>query len=118
MKKLDALFIRACKSENPEVRIVSVYKRFYLRNDMEQEQLNVYLVDILERICTKYNLLNTSDLISGLSPGSHFSKDIKGEAVPYWEKVLSILISKIRLTDVEKVFGEDFPSPLRFRSTL
>ena len=32
MDKVEQLFVRACKSNNPKVRLVSVLRRFYIGN--------------------------------------------------------------------------------------
>jgi hypothetical protein len=50
MDKVDNLLIRACKADNPDKRLKSVYRRFY-GNYPDPEQ---YLVVILSRICDLY----------------------------------------------------------------
>ena len=56
LTKLDILWIRACKSKEPEKRLVSLYRRFY------HSKLNlkypshpiVYIVPILLELCDSY----------------------------------------------------------------
>jgi hypothetical protein len=104
MTKLEQLFIRACKSSDGKKRIRSLYRRFYYYEYDPQHAVN-----ILAEICDKHLHLKTAELISDLSPNNEW----KHPANNYWERCLSILIGKIRLSEVSKFDG--LTAPLRFR---
>jgi hypothetical protein len=116
MDKVTQLFIRACKSINPDKRLQSVYKRFYGSKDMYSEHISV----ILLKICQDYNLLTLESFASKigreiswiLSPVfNRHSKTVDYNS--YLESVNSVCISAIRLTKVSKLEG--FTAPRKFR---
>jgi hypothetical protein len=90
MNKLEQLFVRACKSKNPETRVGSVLRRFYLL-DMGPE----YAIPMLADICEKYRLISIPKLIEALSPFN----DWKYESRSKGDSRLGVLISVIRLSE-------------------
>jgi len=109
MDNLDQLLIRACKSKEPEIRLRSVYRRFYLSTD-DEIRVRVSLVAILARICDD-NLTSTiTEVITGLSPNRYNILNTKTE---YLDRTLSFLISKIRLAKTDDLQG--LTPPAKFR---
>jgi hypothetical protein len=105
MDKLDQLFIRACKVENSEKRLQSVYRRFYL----PYEQSTVQIIPILARIIDENLSYKVVDILTDMSPSS-----IKVcESMTYYEKCLSVLISKIRYANINEFDG--LTRPLKFK---
>lgn len=98
MDKTELLFIRACKSLNPSVRVKSVYRRFYAI-----EPKSIYIVYALIKICDKYLKISLTDIINDLNPDNSW-KYIETK-MDYYDRVMSVLISKIRFAKVE-VFPE------------
>lgn len=47
LRKTEMLLIRACKSRDPQKRLVSVYRRFYYNGNMTEIQVNNALICIL-----------------------------------------------------------------------
>jgi hypothetical protein len=110
MNKYTQLFIRACKSNNPKQRVQSVYNRFYGKfADSETP-----IAGLLLEICEDYNLLTLSKLASELDP-NHPLRRLFPERCEnnYWQNVINICTSAIRLTTKDKLEG--FISPRRFR---
>lgn len=108
MNKLDQLFIRACKLENPHKRVFSVYKRFYCRDIKNPEP---HIINILAKLCDKYVPMTTTHLLGVLDP-NHIQFFIR-EDYDYNQACLQTLISRIRLSEVSKFPG--LTSPARFR---
>lgn len=102
------LFIRACKHNT--TRVYKVYRRFYC-DTLTKEQEHYEIANLLIHITDKYNLISDTELMHSLSPISHWNDTSN----LYWEKLVFILISAIKLTIVKDVFPE-FRSPLRFRN--
>ena len=107
MKKLDQLFIRACKSKMPARRILSVYRRFYAIKDPKPY---VFIANILARICEKYNLITVVDLVSALDDQNQW---MRPEAVNCSKRCMEVLITKIRFTSVKELPGLTAPAWFR-----
>lgn len=102
MNKIDQLFIRACKVENPKKRLQSIYRRFYL----PCEQYAIATSHILAGIVDENLEYKIGDILVDMSPYS-----IKiSEDMTYYEKFLNVLISKIRYTSNDKFDGLTKPS--------
>lgn len=114
MDKTELLIIRACKSLDPETRLVSVYKRKYGNYDGK----DCYIAMILENICEKFDLVKTSDLLRDLHPDNQWKFNITDSItnINYWSLVKRILTSLIRLTPIDKFDG--FISPIRFKRDI
>ena len=108
MDNTTQLFIRACKSKNPEKRINSVYRRFYTHHS----DADIHIINILSRICDMYLKLRVVDVISEISPEKAWLT-CNGE-YNYNKACLSVLTSKIRLSEV-KVFN-GLSKPLMFKN--
>ena len=108
MDNIDQLFIRACKSREPEKRILSVYRRFYLSGG---EQSYSHLVAILAKIINERIDYPLTDILSDLNPENPWrSASNEGS---YWERVFDLLVSKIRLARVSELQGLKAPLKLR-----
>lgn len=108
MTNTEQLFIRACKSLNPELRVRIVYRRFYGSYDDNHDADIAYL---LTKIVDKYDLVSTIDLIESLNPMDKWKYANDDDL--YLTIVMKVMISKIRLCEISKLDG--FKKPLRFR---
>ena len=102
MKKLDQLFIRACKANNPNKRLQSVYRRFYLGDGSDCKP---HVIRILGKICDDYSLLSIVDFIDKQAQMSW----IDGDA----NKPLEAIVSTIRFSPT--CIFEGLGAPLKFR---
>tara|TARA_R110002072_G_scaffold299355_1_gene474686 strand:+ start:1313 stop:1645 length:333 start_codon:yes stop_codon:yes gene_type:complete len=107
MNKIDQLFIRACKSRNPKKRVLSVYRRFYCSRD----NVEFYVAGTLTDIVDKNLDYSASDMLSDMNPDNAW-RWVEGDA-SYWERVNAVLISKIRLSKIDKFEG--LTAPLMFK---
>ena len=108
MKKLDQLFVRACKTLRPEQRVRSVYRRYYTRQPVPDR----YVIGILAELCDTYVPMSAVDLVRELSPKQVWMNTETG-GYSYDKECLRVLINRIRFSEVR-----EFPSmtaPLRFR---
>ena len=108
MNKTDQLFIRACKSKDAKKRVCSVYRRFYLLGQPKSHDL----ARILVRIVDKHLTFTASDLISSLHPDHAWKHGLTADA-DYWDRVVAVLISKIRLSEVQYFDGLSTPAMFR-----
>ena len=110
----ETLLIRACKSENPKKRLMSVYKRRYC-SPLNKDECVSNIILILCPLVESLGNFHIHDIIVSISPNNMkhllFSN---GDVYNYNNEVLEYLISKIRHTEV-KDLGEDFRVPRRFR---
>lgn len=103
LDKTEILFIRACKSKNPDIRVKSVYRRFYCRHEKNED---FYICGILASLCDKKKLISISDLISSLYESNGYRFGIE-QSASHWSKSNTILISSIRYTDCKKFDGQN-----------
>lgn len=105
-----ALFVRAAKSSNPDFRIKRLYeKRYY--HIMDYVHVCVILLEIVE----KYKLMTARDWIDGLNPDNGWKYGIsKHEELPYHDRCVKLMISKIQMTPVKRFEG--YPTPAKFRN--
>lgn len=103
---IDQLVIRACKSKHPYQRLHSVYRRFYIKKqDPDQE-----IANLLAKICDRFTLVNSSELVNEMDPANNWKYD---NDINYWQQVVHVLSSKIRLSEIVKFPG--LIKPLIFR---
>jgi hypothetical protein len=107
MEKLDVLFVRACKSSDPKIRLKSLYRRFYLNN----ENPTPHLVNILGNIVDKHIPMSAVTLMYELSPVNNWKY---GEGAKFHDICLGVLITRIRLSKVDVFPG--FVKPAQFRN--
>lgn len=105
MNTTNNLFIRACKSLNPSIRLESVYRRFYLKNDNP----NPHITRILARICDDYNLCTSIQIIEKFFEHKRFSEDMNDTQLFF-----HTFLSFIRFANVNKF--EDYRVPAMFRN--
>lgn len=106
MNNIDQLFVRACKAGNPDKRLQSVYRRFYLSSTKEDSipHIVVILGNIIDKYLPPIRLVN---LLQSLDTEFDIPKR------PYRELCLQVLTSKIRYckaTDIQGII-----TPIRFR---
>ncbi len=109
MDNVEALIIRACKSNSQVYRLKALHKRFYYA-----EFKPVYMVMILSEIVSKYGLIcldkyikDYADPAMGWQWGCTAQDD-------HNTRTMKALCSIIRLTSVDK-FHNMLPIPRRFR---
>jgi len=105
MDNTTQLFIRACKSNNPELHVRAVYKRFYV-NGNDHNTVRNALINILGDICDKHIQTNIRDLMMDLQPGGRYG----GPKLPYLDQCLSVLVSIIQTTKVDQFKGLTTPA--------
>ena len=119
MTKLDMLLIRACKTENPNKRLRSIYRRFYL-NSKEYE---FNLVGIMSKIVDEYCPITMIEYFR-IKDEKKRQYDtclaVHGEMPPEeWEQELNILINHIRFNFNNEHFKETgCKVPIIFRRKL
>lgn len=108
MNNIELLVIRACKSECPDKRLVSVYRRFYGKYDEKTttEGINHILVTLVDR----YKLMDIYDIIKEMSPDNSWKYQSNDT---YLGVANQILLSSIRLSSINVFPG--FVSPKRFK---
>lgn len=104
---IQTLFIRACKSKDPEKRVSSVYRRFYL--PYSESDTTAIIASLLTEIVEQYTPIHLHKLLKELSPQAYFYNP----ETDYWTKVKNILINHIRLSHKD-CFG-NMCRPLMFR---
>lgn len=113
MNKLDMLWIRACKSENPEQRVRTLYRRFYtnLGNEHAEKQI---ISELLTNVVEKYCSYKLSYLLADINPKN--MRWIMHTHVPsYYERVFDTMINYIRLTRIDEL-PDDFIKGAKWRN--
>lgn len=100
MTKIHQLIIRACKSQNPQRRLRSVYRRFYGKFDYDTE--SKYLPVIVCEVVDEYLKPTVFNVIKGISCWDYIPEF---NSLGYNQKVLRYLVDLIRYSDVEKFPG-------------
>lgn len=110
MRKIEQLFVRACKSPDSHKRVYSVYRRFYCRTT--DTTTNSAIAGILARIYDTYLTPSATSLISDFHPGNRWKYGVE-DADDYWSAAVKILTAKIRQTERSKF--PDLTPPAMFR---
>jgi len=109
MDNTTLLFIRACKSKDPRTRIESVYRRFYLKANSEEEKQK-HIVIILAKVCDTAKIpINFTDIIENMHPDHVFSK-FATEPQTYTARARRVLESYIRFTPAVEIEGYVAPA--------
>ena len=108
MDKIQALIIRACKSNSTEYRLKRIYESVYYGQYAPKHML-VILLDIVE----KYELIRLRNLVRELNPDTAWWRHAIEIVECYEERACKVLISAIRLTEVSKFEG--YPIPCKFK---
>lgn len=124
MDKLTVLFIRACKANDPDKRLRSIYRRFFLSTHSEAQYLSCVASRLVD-ICDTYLDKNANYLLDALSPGNDWKyapelgaetvlvRSEQNPTVLYLTKMCKVLVSRIRFASVDSFLG--LPKPARFR---
>ena len=110
MDNVTALFIRACKSLNPETRVRSVYRRFY----GSTEPCNAQLAYLLCEIVQEYKLISTTGLIARLDPAHVYFYSNPYVPVEYADRCLIVMRSILRFASIDQI--PDYPVARRYRA--
>jgi len=112
LSKLDQLFIRGCKSNDPSKRVVSVYRRYYHRNCDPTSPL----VSILSKVCQQYSLMSTFDTLCALHPNNRWKLSEEpslDSPENYNDLCLKYLINVIRFTANDKFPPMPYPAIIK-----
>lgn len=105
METIEQLLIRACKSYNPKVRLVSVLRRFYVGDaDINDNHTIAGLINHLSYIVDEYCPMKTIDIIAKLEEDYSWLSKHKDERT-FREKALDMLISRICCTKASNFIG-------------
>jgi hypothetical protein len=110
---LQMLFIRACKSNNPQKRLQRLYHAFYgCSIDIPQAELNMHISNNLMDICERYELTKLRDVMAVMNPSHYISRGYAPDT-PYWEMVSITMSNVIRFTEVKQFPGMRLPRKFR-----
>lgn len=109
MDKVEQLLIRACKSNDPARRLLSVHRRFYGAYKNNNARNLVCIIGILAPIVDKYKPYpSCADVINEIARPTTIFDERDGLA-----RALQMLIHRIKFTEHNKLPG--LTSPLLFR---
>lgn len=109
MDNITKLWIRACKSLDPETRVNSVYRRFYCAEDGRNRDIAIAM--ILSQIVDEVSAIPCGDMISMLHP-DHY---LYGRSC-HFKQSRAVMESRLRMTNAKKIKG--WTTPAKFRSKL
>lgn len=114
MDTLTTLFIRACKSKEPTIRLRSIYRRFFV-DGIPDDLMWACIASRLADICDKYWTDNASYLVQEMFPSNEwrYKDGDSNEPLPYNQKVVRILVNRIRFTHVDRF--PDLKKAARYR---
>ena len=107
MNKIDQLFIRACKTNDPITRLRSIRKRFFLVGKVNDD---MHIIHRLADICDKYAPMKISDVITKMSDSYYWYEKVKPDAE---QRCLNMLMSRIAFTKVSELNGLTAPAIFR-----
>ena len=109
MNKLDNLFIRACKADDPMTRLVSVHRRMYLVTCSDPF---IHIKHILCKLCMKYDVVGLDRFIDSMCPTNNW---MYGPVdLDFNEKTVRVLMTALRLSSMKK-FPDTYRKPACFR---
>ena len=111
LSKMDSLWIRACKSKDPDKRLRSLYRRFYLRC-LDDADLDVFLVSTLLEICERTVPVPARKILNDMNPSKFMWIE---DAIPtlYWTRAKWCVVNHLRFIDRDKLPWLHLP--LRFK---
>jgi len=95
MNKITQLFIRACKSKNPQKRLRSISRRFYIRTINEDGYITMKLAEI----CDKYVPIKATKLYEELIH-PFVMRDYSNQ-----EKLFHFFLNNIRFAEISAFPG-------------
>lgn len=104
MNKIDQLTVRACKSLDPDTRLESIIRRFYLTGSKTNELL---LISLLSGVVDNYHPIKSNKLINTMLSSMFHEVDATME-----RKMYCALKNHIRFAE-RATF--DMPNPARYR---
>jgi len=109
MDNTTQLFIRACKSSDPQKRVRSVYNKYYLKCNEPEEHIAFLLAQIVD----KYLTIPVWEIMMDIHPNNSYYYN-EGQPDNLWIIYMNVLILKIRLSEKSKF--PEFVIPLRFKN--
>lgn len=105
MKNIEQLIVRACKSDNPQKRLASVYRRFWLSPRMFGSSMAaIVMTNQLADLCQKYQLIELDKYVNKMQ-----QSPLSGEEETINQRQYRILIETVRYTSNEKFEGLTLP---------
>ena len=101
MNKIDQLIVRACKSKDPEKRLDSVVRRFYLQQPNDSDK-KYQLLNILVQIVNDYKLCSITQALFAYQEASYI------QYLTPSEKLIDFCLGHIRHAERSK-----FPHTMR-----
>lgn len=114
LSKAELLFIRACKSRNPEHRINRLYRMMYMGLLPVDEQQVLYILGIIHEKCYKYHHKGVVSLIYATSPQNRLMLGCTMDS-SHNDVFKAVIISTLR--DMAIVDIEGWIHPARFRNS-
>lgn len=105
LNNLNKLYIRACKSKNPQKRLRSIYRRFYFYQPAIQDEV---IANNLAAIVEEYNLLTISKLTQALDPCNDYCYS-GDDPKSHWNRIMVAMWQAIRYTHRDDL--PDFLTP-------
>ena len=110
MDNIDMLFIRACRSNNPKIRLVSLQKRFWI---YESKIMTDYIINsVLSEIVDKYTDIGVDKFFQRCCDDT-FEYDNNGKIIKRKVTIREALIKIIRFAEVTCFPG--FKPPVMFK---
>lgn len=114
ISKIDQLFIRACKSSNPDKRLRSIYRRFYLKASHEDE--TIYISNHLVYLVDKYFTLSIGEYLRRRS-GWLMYFDVAQEVASDHQITLWVMRGYLAYgVTLDDCFKVGIPKPAMFRN--
>lgn len=95
MDKVTQLIVRACKSRDPEVRLKTLYRRFYLVNPDDDQTVYFHMAGLLSTLCDNYLDVRMSRIVGDLCPSNQWKFGVN-EDDSYWQGIVKVLTSYVR----------------------
>lgn len=108
LTKIDQLWIRACKAEDYNKRLRSVYRRFYLSTS-DDESVKAAITSLLAGIIdSELKGLSATDVLS-------LNSSMYNEGLSFRDRVIDLLIRNIRYQRADDLRKIGHTIPRRFR---
>jgi hypothetical protein len=115
MDKIEQLFIRACKSKNPDQRLKSVYKRFYLEDLSGGRTFYDVMNALLTPIVDKYCPMSLEKYL--IKSGNYVSySNLQKENITNYQLHFWIIRDQLRFAPAGILYRLGYISPARFRN--
>jgi len=114
---LDTLFIRACKSKDPEKRISSLYRRFFYNGEQSKISYHAALVSILGDVCQRCGITTTTQdafqyLLKERSLGQYMTRMLNNDK--WVERDMTEYMVRYYIDKVRYKSKDEFPANFKW----